>query len=106
MGRHASPAASAPLDPQDAEGGRLDRVLSRYVPRVTLALAAAATTTLAVAWTGNPWSTAALAGGVVAVVVVAAAWLASTVPPPPAPPAVPGPSTPTGPATSADRPTE
>lgn len=103
MGRHASPAASAPLEPQDAEDGRLARALARYLPRLTLAIAAAATTTLAVAWTGNPWSTAALAGGVVAVVVVAAAWLASTVPPPPAPPATPGSA---AQATPSDRSTE
>ena len=83
MGRHASPAASVPPDPQDAEDGPLSRALTRYLPRVTLAVAAAVTTTLAVAWTGNPWSTAGLAGGVVALVVLAAAWLASTVPPPP-----------------------
>lgn len=94
MGRHASPAASAPLDPQGAEDGRLARLLSRYLPRATLAVATAATTTLAVAWTGNPWSTAAAAGGVVAVVVLAAAWLASTLPPPPAPPASPEPTAP------------
>lgn len=83
MGRHASPAP-APADPDGADDGRLPRAVARHVPRLTLAVVAAATTTLAVAWTGNPWSTAAVAGGLVAVVVLAAAWLASTVPPPPA----------------------
>lgn len=81
MGRHATPAV--PVDPEEADAGRTSRLLSRYVPRLVLAATGALTTTLAVAWAGNAWSSAAVAGAAVGVVVLGAAWLASTVPAPP-----------------------
>ena len=89
MGRHATPAA--PAEPGD-EQGLVSRLVSRYVPRVVLAATGAATTTLAVAWAGNAWSSAALAGAAVGIVVLAAAWLASTVPTPPGPAEPPSPT--------------
>ncbi|WP_146819203.1 hypothetical protein [Actinotalea fermentans] len=81
MGRHATPPALP--DPPDAPAGRAARLASRYLPRLVLAVCAAITTTLAVAWAGNAWSSATVAGGAVAVVVLGAAWLAGTVPSPP-----------------------
>lgn len=81
MGRHAT--SSAPHDPPDAPTGWASRAAARYLPRLVLAATAAVTTTLAVAWAGNAWSSAAVAGAAVAVVVLGAAWLAATVPSPP-----------------------
>lgn len=77
MGRHATPAA-----PSDPEGVADDDVRppARFLPRLVLAATAGVTTMLAIAWAGNPWSSAATAGAAVAVVVLAAAWLAGTVP--------------------------
>jgi len=86
MGRHATAAGHDPQEPADATStGLTRRPLSRYLSRLVLALTGGATTTLAVAWSGNAWSSAAVAGAAVAAVVVAAAWLAATVPPPPRP---------------------
>lgn len=93
MGRHATPAA--PLEPQDPAVGPAPGLISRYLPRLVLAATGAVTTTLAVAWAGNAWSSAAIAGGAVGAVVLGAAWLASTVP---APPDTSGSSAPSAPA--------
>ena len=90
MGRHGTPAVD--LGAEISRTGRFTAFLVRLLQRILLALSGAASTTLAVAWAGNTWRSAAIAGAAAGLVVLVAAWLGSTVPgPPPQSPADEGP---------------
>lgn len=81
MGRHATPAADTGTE--ITRMSRFAAFLVRLLQRVLLALTGAVATALAVAWAGNTWHSAAIAGAAAGLVVLVAAWLGSTVPGPP-----------------------